>query len=125
VSSPVLAAVAVALAALVLVAQSAAATQASYQIAALKQEQAQLLAEQDQLQAQLAEAQAPARVAEAAQSLGLGQPAHWQYLPASGSPIALAPPTSAAAKSAAVRGVLAVLATLLGAPTAVQNPTAP
>jgi cell division protein FtsL len=125
VSSPALAAVAVALAAFVLVAQSAAATQASYQITALKQEQAQLQAEQDQLQAQLAEAQAPARVAEAAQSLGLGQPAHWKYLPATGSPIALAPPAPAAGKSAAMRGVLAVLATLLGAPTAVQNPAAP
>ena len=118
-SSPLLAATAVVGAALLLVAQSAAATQASYQITALKQEQARLLAEQDQLQAQLAQAQAPSRVAAAAQTLGLGQPAHWQYLHQSPSPIALAPATPASDRTTAVRGVLAVLATLLGAPAGV------
>src|SRR5256886_1303922 len=52
--SPLVGAVSLIAAALLLVAQSAAATQASYQIATLKQEQAHLNAEHDQLLAQLA-----------------------------------------------------------------------
>jgi len=58
-------------AAVLLVAQSAAATQASYQITTLKQEQARLSAEHDQLRAQLAADRAANRVATAAVQLGL------------------------------------------------------
>jgi hypothetical protein len=75
--------------ALILVAQSAAATQASYEIVSLKQEQARLLAERDQLHFQLAQAQAAYRVDSAAQALGLSRPGRWQYLSAVRSPIAL------------------------------------
>src|SRR3979490_3238307 len=89
--SPLGGAVALIAAALLLVAQSAAATQASYQIATLKQEQARLNAERDQLLAQLAGAAAATGVPPAAQQLGLSHPSRWQYVHAAGSPIALGP----------------------------------
>src|SRR5256885_7810303 len=85
--SPLVAAVSLIAAALLLVAQSAAATQASYQIATLKQEQARLAAEHDQLLAQLAGDRAANRVATPAQQLGLSHPNRWQYLHATGAPI--------------------------------------
>ena len=88
-ASPLFAVAALVVGALILVAQSAAATQASYEIASLKQEQARLLAEQDQLHFQLAQAQAAYRVDSAAQALGLTRPGRWQYLSAGRSPIAL------------------------------------
>ena len=104
-------------AALLLVAQSAAATQASYQIGALKDRQARLLAEQDQLQSQLAQVRAPSRVATAAQTLGMGQPARWQYVPGAASPIALAPRRPAERPGGLLAGVLAVVGTLVGRST--------
>lgn len=100
-------------AALLLVAQSAAATQASYQISALKDRQQRLVAEQDQLQSQLAQAQAPSRVASVASTLGMGQPARWQYLPGSASPIALAPTSPSSGHDSVLTGVLAVISTLV------------
>ncbi|HYM49641.1 MAG TPA: hypothetical protein VET65_03610 [Candidatus Limnocylindrales bacterium] len=101
-------------AALLLVAQSASATQASYQINALKDRQAHLLAEQDQLQSQLAQIRAPSRVASVALTLGMGQPARWQYVTGSPSPIALAPRHAADGQRGVLGGVLAVVGTLVG-----------
>jgi hypothetical protein len=95
-------------AALLLVAQSAAATQASYQIATLKQEQARLNGEHDQLLAQLAGDRAANRVATAAQHLGFSH--------AAGSPIALGPHSTTPGRSSVVDGVLAVLGAMMGRP---------
>jgi hypothetical protein len=110
-------------AALLLVAQSAAATQASYQINALKDRQARLLAEQDQLQSELAQVRAPSRVAAMAQNLGMGQPARWQYVPGSASPIALAPAPETHRSSGVLAGVLAVVGTLVGGSGGGQAPS--
>jgi hypothetical protein len=103
-------------AALLLVAQSAAATQASYQIATLKQEQARLSAEHDQLLAQLAGDRAANRVATAASQLGLSHPSRWQYVHAAGSPIALGPRPANSGHSGVWDGVLAVLGAVTGRP---------
>src|ERR1700736_3411725 len=89
--SPLVGAVSLIAAALLLVAQSAAATQASYQIATLKQEQARLSGEHDQLLAQLAGDRAANRVATAAQQLGLSHPSRWQYVHGTGSPVVPGP----------------------------------
>jgi hypothetical protein len=102
-------------AALLLVAQSAAATQASYQISNLKLEQTRLMAEADQLQAQLAQAQAANRVAAAADALGMTHPSRWQYLTAApGSPIALAPRAEDTPAAGLVKGVMAAIGTFIG-----------
>lgn len=111
-------------AALLLVAQSAAATQASYQIANLKQEQAQLSAEHDQLQAQLAADQAATRVALAAQQLGMTQPGRWQFVKAADSPIALGPLPSSAGSSGMWDHVLAAVQSLTGRPLAARTGSA-
>ena len=114
--SPLVGAVSLIAAALLLVAQSAAATQASYQIATLKQEQAHLNAEHDQLLAQLAGDRAANRVATAAQQLGLSHPSRWQYIHATGSPIALGPSPANQGRSGEWDGVLAVLGAVTGRP---------
>ena len=114
--SPLVAAVSLIAAALLLVAQSAAATQASYQIATLKQEQAHLTAEHDQLLAQLAGDRAANRVATAAQQLGLSHPGRWQYLHATGSPIALGPHASDSGHPPMWDGVMAVVGAITGRP---------
>src|SRR5207237_3983829 len=67
--SPFMGAIVLISAALLLVAQSAAATQASYQINTLTDRQARLLAEQGQLPCPLAHGPASARVAAAAQRM--------------------------------------------------------
>jgi hypothetical protein len=103
-------------AALLLVAQSAAATQASYQIATLKQEQARLTAEHDQLLAQLAGERAANRVATAAVQLGLSHPSRWQYVHSAQSPIALGPLPANRERSGVWDGVVAVLAAVIGRP---------
>lgn len=108
-------------AALLLVAQSAAATQASYQIATLKQEQARLAAEHDQLQAQLAADRAANRVAIAAQQLGLSHPNRWQYVPAMGSPIALGPVPANQGRSNVWDRVLAVVNAVTGRPLTIKT----
>jgi len=110
------AAVSLIAAALLLVAQSAAATQASYQIATLKQEQAHLTAEHDQLLAQLAGDRAANRVATAAQQLGLSHPGRWQYLHATSSPIALGPHASDSGHPPMWDGVMAVVGAITGRP---------
>jgi cell division protein FtsL len=112
--SPLLGAVLMVAAALLLVAQSAAATQASYQIATLKQEEARLNAEHDQLQAQLAGDRAATRVALAAQQLGLSHPSRWQFVRATGSPIALGPLPAGEGRTGVWDHVLAVLDALTG-----------
>ena len=114
--SPLVGAISLVAAALLLVAQSAAATQASYQIATLKQEQARLAAEHDQLQAQLAADRAANRVAIAAQQLGLSHPNRWQYLPAVDSPIALGPVPANPGRSNVWDRVLAVVNAVTGRP---------
>jgi len=114
--SPLVGAISLIAAALLLVAQSAAATQASYQIATLKQEQARLSGEHDQLLAQLAGDRAANRVATAAQQLGFSHPTRWQYIHAAGSPIALGPHSASRGRSSVVDGVLAVLAAMMGRP---------
>jgi cell division protein FtsL len=119
--SPLVGAVSLIAAALLLVAQSAAATQASYQITTLKQEQARLRAEHDQLQAQLAGVRAANRVATAAQQLGLAHPGRWQYVHAATSPIALAPPQDTAPQTRIWNGVLAVLGAVTGKPLDAAN----
>ena len=115
--SPLVGAVTLVTGALLLVAQSAAATQASYQIATLKQEQARLTATHDQLQSQLAADQAANRVATAAQELGMTHPSRWQYLHGAGSPIALVPGPADSGRAGVVNGVLAVLGAVIGRPT--------
>jgi hypothetical protein len=110
-------------AALLLVAQSAAATQASYQIATLKQEQARLSGEHDQLQAQLAVDRAANRVAIAAQQLGLSHPSRWQFVKATNSPIALGPLPAGTGTTGVWDHVLAVLASLTGRPLLVHPVT--
>jgi hypothetical protein len=114
--SPLVGAVSLMAAALLLVAQSAAATQASYQIATLKQEQVRLGAEHDQLVSQLAGVRAANRVATAAQQLGLSHPSRWQYVHAGGSPIALGPRPANSGHSGVLDGVLAVLGAMVGRP---------
>ena len=114
--SPLVGAVSLIAAALLLVAQSAAATQASYQIATLKQEQARLSAEHDQLLAQLAGDRAANRVATAAQQLGLTHPSRWQYIHATGAPIAFGPRPANPGRSGVWDGVLAVLGAVTGRP---------
>ena len=105
-------------AALLLVAQSAAATQASYQIATLKQEQARLSAEHDQLQARLAADRAANRVAIAAQQLGLSHPSRWQFVKATDSPIALGPIPASQGRPGVWDHVLTVLDAITGRPLA-------
>jgi hypothetical protein len=108
--------------ALLLVAQSAAATQASYQIASLKQEQSRLLATHDQLQAQLAQDQAANRVALAAQQLGMTHPSRWQYVNGAHSPIALRSTVPNTGHSGVFNGVLAALSAVIGEPADPTNP---
>jgi cell division protein FtsL len=109
-------------AALLLVAQSAAATQASYQITSLKQEQARLNSEHDQLRAQLAADRTANRVATAAQQLGLTHPSRWQYVHATGSPIALGPRPANGGRAGVWDGVLAVLGAVTGRPLNSEAP---
>jgi len=119
--SPLVGAVSLIAAALLLVAQSAAATQASYQIATLKQEQARLSGERDQLQAQLAGDRAANRVALAAQQLGLSHPGRWQYVHAAGSPIALGPRPTTSERTGVWDGVMAVIGAITGRPLAASS----
>ncbi len=121
--SPLVGAATMITGALLLVAQSAAATQASYQIATLKQEQAKLAAAHDQLQSQLAADQAANRVAIAAQQLGMAHPSRWQYVHGAGSPIALRQAPQDGGRPGVVNGVLAVLGAVTGRPVDPSNPT--
>ena len=119
--SPLIGAISLVAAALLLVAQSAAATQASYQIASLKQEQARLTAEHDQLQAQLAADRAANRVAIAAQQLGYSHPSKWQFVKSADSPIALGPLPPSNSRATVWEHVLAVIGTITGRPLAART----
>jgi len=121
--SPLAGAVALLSAALLLVGASAAATQASYQIASLKIEQARLTTEYDQLQAQLAADQAANRVANAAQQLGMAHPNRWQYLSSAGSPIALGSQPADQSHRGIWANVLAVLDSVIGRPLSASAST--
>ena len=120
--TPVLGAATLIAGALLLVGQSALATQASYQIATLKQEQARLSATHDQLQAQLAQDQAANRVAIAAQQLGMTHPSRWQYLNGTRSPIALRTDAPASGRQGVFNGVLAALSAVIGQPADARSP---
>src|SRR5258708_747459 len=74
------------------VAETAAATQASYQIANLKQEQADLMARQQQIRYQISMATSAGQIDGDAAKLGMVRSSQWQYLPGSTSPVALAKP---------------------------------
>jgi cell division protein FtsL len=111
--------------ALTVVAESAAATQASYQITALKQEQAQLQATSEQLQTELAQATAANRVDAAARLLGMTHPSHWQYLSMASSPIALGPHSAQEGRPASLllNQLVAVVREVIGRPVgAVAHP---
>jgi len=101
--------------ALLLVGQSAVATQSSYQITALQQEQGRLTAEGQQLQVQLAQARAPKQVLGTAAAKGFVVPRCCNYLAQTQSPIALvsrAPET----RPSLWTGVVAALTSIAGRP---------
>jgi hypothetical protein len=99
------------------VAQSAAATQASYEIHALQSEQQRLVAEQEQLTLQLANTASVNQVDAAAGALGLSHPKRWDPVAAVPAAIALAPGLGQAASTPASSGLMSILADMLGRPT--------
>ena len=101
------------------VAETAAATQASYQIANLKQEQADLMAQQQQIRYQISMATSAGQIDGDAARLGMVRTNQWQYLPGSTSPVALARPDNNGS-SGAGRSWLDQLALALGRPTEAQ-----
>jgi hypothetical protein len=105
--------------ALAYVAETAAATQASYQISNLKQRQAELLAQQQQTRFQISLATSAGQIDGDAAKLGMVRSSQWQYLPGSNSPVALAradPQTNANPN----RSWFDQLAVVLGRPTEAQ-----
>jgi hypothetical protein len=101
--------------ALAYVSESASATEASYRIAALKAQQAKLIAEQQQIRYQISLSSSAGQVDGRAAALGMVRAPHWQYLPSTASPLALAP---AAVEPARPRmGWIDELAAVLGRPT--------
>jgi len=98
------------------VAETAAATQASYQIANLKQEQAELMAQQQQIRYQISMATSAGQIDGDAAKLGMVRSSQWQYLPGSTSPVALARPENNG-NSSAGHSWLDQLALALGRPT--------
>jgi hypothetical protein len=99
------------------VAQSAGATQASYEIHALQGERQRLLAEQEQLTLQLARTASVNQVDAAAGALGLSHPGRWEPVAAAPAAIALAPEPGQAASAPASSGWMSILADLVGRPT--------
>ena len=101
------------------VAETAAATQASYQIATLKQQQSDLHVQQQQSRYQISLATSAGQIDGDAAKLGMVRSNQWQYLPGSTSPVALArpePQTNANPN----RSWLDQLALVLGRPTEAQ-----
>ena len=105
--------------ALAYVAETAAATQASYEISNLKQRQAALQAQQQQTRFQISLATSAGQIDGDAARLGMIRSNQWQYLPNASSPVALArpdPQTNANPN----RSWLDQLALVLGRPTEAQ-----
>jgi hypothetical protein len=101
------------------VAETAAATQASYQIATLKQRQADMRAQQQQIRYQISLATSAGQIDGDAAKLGMVRSSQWQYLPGSTSPVALARPDTPGIANAN-RSWLDQLALALGRPTEAQ-----
>ena len=105
--------------ALAYVAETAAATQASYQISNLKQRQAELVAEQQRTRFQISLATSAGQIDGDAAKLGMVRSNQWQYLPGSSSPVALAKPDPQTNANPS-RSWLDQLALVLGRPTEAQ-----
>ena len=105
--------------ALAYVAETAAATQSSYQITALKAEQRRLLAEQEQIRYEISLASSAGRLDADAHRIGLVQSPSRVYLPPGSNPIALAR-TEPGADRVPARSFLEQLAIALGRPTEAQ-----
>jgi hypothetical protein len=101
------------------VAETAAATQASYQIATLKQQQADMRAQQQQIRYRISLATSAGQIDGDAAKLGMVRSSQWQYLPGSTSPVALARP-DAPGSGNPNRSWLDQLALALGRPTEAQ-----
>jgi hypothetical protein len=105
--------------ALVYVSETAAATQASYQITSLKAEQRRLLAEQEQVRYEISLASSAGRLDADARRIGLVQTPNRVYVPSGANPIALAR-TEPGLEKAPARTFLDQLAVALGRPTEAQ-----
>jgi hypothetical protein len=104
---------------LLYVAETAGATQASYQIGKLKTQQQQLVAQQQQIRYQISMQTSAGRLDGAASRMGMVPQGQIQYLAGSNNPVALAGPQQAAPGQP--RGSwLQQLATILGRPTEAQ-----
>jgi hypothetical protein len=100
------------------VSETAAATQASYQIGNLKLKQARLQAEQQQIRYQITVSTSAGKIDGDAAQVGMVRSSQWQYLPGASSPVALARP--APQTSNPNRSWLEQLALALGRPTEAQ-----
>lgn len=98
------------------VAQSAGATQASYQIHALQGERQRLLAEQQELTLQLARTASVNQVDAAAGALGLSHPKRWESVAGVPAAIALTPEQGETASAPPSGGLMSILADLMGRP---------
>lgn len=100
------------------VAETAAATQASYQIGNLKLQQADLQAQQQQIRYQISLATSAGQIDGDAAKMGMVRSSQWQYLAGSTSPVALAGPPTVV--NSANKSWLEQLALALGRPTEAQ-----
>jgi hypothetical protein len=101
------------------VAETAAATQASYQIATLKQQQSEIRAQQQQIRYQISLSTSAGQIDGDAVRLGMVRSSQWQYLPGSTSPVALAKPETPS-NGNANKSWLDQLALAVGRPTEAQ-----
>ncbi|MEA2682694.1 MAG: hypothetical protein QOK05_1022 [Chloroflexota bacterium] len=109
----------VAIFAIAFVAETAQATQASYQIGQLNAEHNRLLAQQGQIQMEISRASSAVSFDGDAGKLGLVRSSQWQYLPGGQSPVALAR-QEPAAPAQANPSFFDRLAVALGRPTEAQ-----
>jgi hypothetical protein len=101
------------------VAETAAATQASYQIDRLHQQQRTLVAQQQQIRYQISMQTSAGRLDGDAGKMGMVPQGSIQYLPGGHNPVALAPP-QAPSQGEPKGSFLEQLATILGRPTDAQ-----
>jgi hypothetical protein len=101
------------------VAETAAATQASYQIAVLGKQQEDLLARQQQIRYQISLATSAGRLDGDAAKMGMVRQGQTQYLPGGRNPVALAGPQEQT-PTVAPSSLLDQLAAVLGRPTEAQ-----